>query len=192
MSSGLAKRALMTPTDQPSAASASATSMPRMTIGPKPTISSSAPSRRTSPWPTGMGVGSTAGRSKPGVARVVQRERVVLAERRAQQAPQLLLVLGRGDDQVRQLALGRDREHALVAGAVLAHEPGPVDADDDRLVVLADVVDRLVEGALEERGVERHERPHAAQRQARGEGHRVLLGDADVVHPVRERGLELG
>ena len=59
-------------------------------------------------------------------------------------------------------------------------------------VVLADVVDDLVEGALQERRVERDERPHAAERQAGREGHRMLLGDAHVVHAVRERGLELG
>ena len=121
----------------------------------------------------------------------MQRERVVLGERGAQQAPQLLLVAGRRDDQVRQLALRRQREHALVAGAVLAHEAGPVDADDHRRIVLADVVDDLVEGALEERGVERDDGPLAAEREARGERHRVLLGDAHVVHPVRERGAEL-
>ena len=55
-----------------------------------------------------------------------------LAERGAQQAPQLLLVLGRRDDQVGQLALDGQREHALVARAVLAHQPGAVDADDHR------------------------------------------------------------
>ena len=83
-----------------------------------------------------------------------------------QQPAQLLLILGRSDDQVGQLALGGDGEHALVAGAVLAHEAGAVDADDHRRVVLADVVDGLVEGALQERRVDAHERAHAGQREA--------------------------
>ena len=69
--------------------------------------------------------------------------------------------------------------------------PGAVDAEEHRRVVLAHVVDDLVEGALEERRVQRDDRPHAAQREARRERHRVLLRDADVDEPVRERGLEL-
>ena len=116
---------------------------------------------------------------------------MVLGERGPQQRPQLLLVLRRGDDEVRQLALGRQREHPLVARPVLADEPGPVDREQHRLVVLADVVDRLVEGPLEERRVERDDRPHPAHREAGRERHGVLLGDADVDEPVRERGLEL-
>ena len=135
--------------------------------------------------------GATGAQPEPGIARVVQRERVVLAEAAVEQRPQLLLVLGRRDDEVRQLALGRQREHALVARAVLADEPGPVDRDQDRLVVLADVVDGLVEGPLEEGRVERHDRPHPAHRQPGRERHRVLLGDPDVEEPVRELGLEL-
>ena len=64
--------------------------------------------------------------------------------------------------------------------------------EEDRLVVLADVVDDLVEGALEERRVERHDRPHPGERQPGGQRHRMLLGDPDVVDPVREVGLEAG
>ena len=47
-------------------------------------------------------------------------------------------------------------------------------------VVLADVVDDLVEGALEERRVERHERALAGEGEARRQRHGVLLGDADI------------
>ena len=190
-SSGLANRALMTPTDQPSASSASAASTARITIGPKPTNSRSRPSRSTSPCPTGIARRLDRRQAEPGVARVVQRERVVLGERGPQQRAQLLLVLRASDDEVRQLALGGEREHALVARAVLADEPGAVDRDEHRLVVLADVVDGLVERALEERRVERDDRPHPAHREAGRERHRVLLGDADVEEAVRELGLEL-
>ena len=126
------------------------------------------------------------------VARVVQRERVVLGDRGVQQRAQLLLVLGRGDDQVGQLALCRQREHPLVAGPVLADQPAAVDRDEHRLVVLADVVHGLVEGPLEERRVQGDDRSHAAHRQPGRERHRVLLGDADVEHPVRVLGLEAG
>ena len=120
----------MTPTDQPSASSASAASIARATIGPNPTNSRSRPSRRTSPRPIGRTAGSTGGEPEARVARVVQRERVVLAEGRPDQRAQLLLVLRRGDHEVRQLALRRQREHALVAGPVLADEARPVDRDE--------------------------------------------------------------
>ncbi len=64
-SSGLRKRALMTPADQPSSARASATSTPRATIGPKPTRRISRPSRRTSPArPAGSPVPAPARRSR--------------------------------------------------------------------------------------------------------------------------------
>ena len=125
-----------------------------MTIGPKPTI------RRSVALAQDLALADRDRRRldrrqvEARVARVVQRERVVLAEGGAQQPAQLLLVLGRGDDEVGQLALGRQGEHALVAGAVLADEAGAVDADDHRRVVLADVVDGLVEGALQERRVD--------------------------------------
>ena len=110
---------------------------------------------------------------------------MLLGEGRAQQSAQLLLVARRRQDEVGQLAQRREREHALVARAVLAHEAGPVDADDDRHVVLADVVDDLVEGALQEGRVERHEGPLAGDGQPGGQGHGVLLGDADVEDALR-------
>src|SRR3712207_2910834 len=102
-----------------------------------------------------------------GVPRVVDGERAVLGERGAHEPSQLLLVLRRRHDQVRQLALGRDREHALVARAVLADEARAIHADHYRSVVLAHVVHRLVERALQERRVDRHERPLPAEREAR-------------------------
>ena len=156
------------------------------TIGPKPTIRMSCALAQDLGLADGDRGRLDRRQVEAGVARVVQRERMVLAECRVHQPAQLLLVLGRGDDDVGQLALSGDREHALVARAVLAHETGAIDADDDRRVVLAHVVDGLVERALQERGVERHERPHSAEGKPGGERHRVLLGDADVEHARRE------
>ncbi len=134
-----------------------------------------------------MVVGRNLGQIEAGVARVVERERVVLRERRAEQPAQFLLVPWRRDDQVRQLALRGQREHALVARAVLSDEAGAVDPDHHGLVVLADVVDGLVEGALEERGIDRDEGPEPAEREAGGERDRVLLGDARRRRSARDR-----
>ena len=115
----------------------------------------------------------------------MQRERMILRQRGPEQRAQLLLVLGRGDDEVRQLALGGQREHALVARPVLPDEPGPVDGDQHRLVVLADVVDGLVESLAAGRS-NKAQTGRIPGRKACGEGHRVLLGDPDIEHPVRE------
>ena len=78
-----------------------------------------------------------------------------------------------------------------MARAVLAHQAGPVDRDQDRQIVLADVVDLLVEGPLEERGVERHDGPLTGQGHTRSHGDGVLLGDADVEEAVRELALRI-
>jgi hypothetical protein len=48
------------------------------------------------------------------------------------------------------------------------------------------VVHHLVVAALQEGRIDRHERLHAVGGEAGGEGHRVLLGDADVEGAVRE------
>ena len=92
---------------------------------------------------------------------------------------------------MRQLQLGGQHEHPLVARAVLADQPRAIHGDEHRLVVLAHVVDRLVERALEEGRIERNDRPHSAEREARRERDRVLLRDPDVKEAVRELGLEL-
>ena len=50
----------------------------------------------------------------------------------------------------------------------------------DRQILDRDVVDDLIVGALQEGRIDRAERPHALRGEAGGEGHRMLLGDADV------------
>lgn len=42
----------------------------------------------------------------------------------------------------------------MVRGAIVAHEPGAVDGEDDRQVLKADVLYEHVEGALQEGGVD--------------------------------------
>ena len=71
-------------------------------------------------------------------------------------------------------------------GAVVAGDAGPVEAEDHRLAVQADVVDDLVEGPGEERGVDGDDRAEPAHGHAGGGGDRVLLGDADVEAAVGE------
>ena len=70
---------------------------------------------------------------------------------------------------------------------VVADEPGAVHREHDVQVLERDVVDDLVERALEEGRVDRGDRLHALERHAGGQQDRVLLGDADVVVAVGHR-----
>ncbi len=185
-SSGRAKRASTTPTDQPSFASS-------VRHG-HPTRDDGAQSDDDDVVTLAQDLASAdlerqridRRQVEAGVARILQGEGVLLAEGRVQQTTQVLLVARGSQHEIGQLPQGRQHEDALVAGAVLAHQTGTIDADDDGSVVLADVVHDLVEGALQERGVQRHERPLAGESHAGRQGHRVLLGDADVVGAMRE------
>ena len=64
--------------------------------------------------------------------------------------------------------------------AVVAGDPGSIDAEHHGQRVEPDVVDDLVPGPIQEGGVHRHDGSEASHRHAGGRGDRVLLGDADV------------
>ena len=81
-------------------------------------------------------------------------------------------------------------EDAVMARAVVAGDAGPVEDEDDRAPVEADIEIGLVEGPAEEGRVHRHHGPDAGHRHARGRGDLVLLGDAHVEEAVGEAGLE--
>ena len=74
--------------------------------------------------------------------------------------------------------------------AVGADQAGAVDGEAHRQVLDRDVMDDLVIAALQEGRIDGAERLVAFGRQAGGEGHRMLLGDADVEGAVGERLLE--
>ena len=99
---------------------------------------------------------------------------------------QLVLVLRRADDHVRHDARVRDVEHALVRLAVIADETGAVDADRHRQRLQRDVVDELIERALQEGRVNVDDGLESRFRHSRGHDHRVLFGDADVEHALGE------
>ncbi len=80
---------------------------------------------------------------------------------------------------------------AGVGGAVGTDEAGPVEREHHRQVLDRDVVDQLVVAALQEGRVDRDHRLHALAGQTAGEGHRMLLGDADVEVALGEALLEL-
>ena len=73
-----------------------------------------------------------------------------------------------------------DVESAGMGGAVGADQPGPVDGEADRQLLDGDVMHDLVVGALEEGRIDGGEGLEALGGKPGGEGHRVLLGDADI------------
>ena len=113
-------------------------------------------------------------------ARIADGDGAVVLERGEQHVLQLVLVLGVHVDDVGDAAQIADVEEAVVGGAVVAGEAAAVHAEDDGEILQRNVVHDLVEGALEEGGVDGAEGAEALGGHARGEEHGVLLGDADV------------
>ena len=110
--------------------------------------------------------------------RVVQHDLQLLRARRRQHA------------HARHLGQQRQVVHAVMAGAVVAGDAGAVEAEHDRQPVQGDVVDDLVPRPVQERAVDRHDRPQAAHGHPGRTGDGVLLGDADVEEAVGKAVLE--
>ena len=89
-------------------------------------------------------------------------------------------------DEIGQGAQIGEVEAAGMGRAVGADQPGAVHREAHRQILDRDVVHDLVVGALEEGRIDRAERPHALRGEPGGEGHRMLLGDADVERAVGE------
>ena len=102
------------------------------------------------------------------------------------------LLVGGRREQREPGNLGEQREvvEAVMAGAIVAGDAGPVDAEHDRQRVQSHVVDQLVPRPAQEGGIDRHHRAEAAHRHPRSRGDRVLLGDPDVEAAVGEAGRE--
>ena len=91
---------------------------------------------------------------------------------------------GAKDRHARDLQAERHVQDAVVAGAVVPGDAGPVEREHDRQTVEADVEVGLVEGPAEERRINRDHRPQPAHGHARRGSDRRLLGDPDVEKAV--------
>ena len=76
----------------------------------------------------------------------------------------------------------------MVRCAVLADQPAAVEAEDHREILKGYIVDDLVVGPLHECRIDVAEGDIAGSREARGKGHGMLFGDADVEGPFRHLG----
>ncbi len=93
--------------------------------------------------------------------------------------------VGRGKHlHVRNRAKQRHVEHAMMGGAVIAHQAGAVDGEYNIEVFERYVDDGLVYCSLEERGVQRHNGLLAAKRQTAGHADRMTLGDTHIEAPL--------
>ena len=119
------------------------------------------------------------------------RRRVVDLDGLAEQLAQAGRVARRGEPQAGHDLEDRHVPHAVVAGAVVAGDAGPVEHERDPALVQRDVHQHLVEGAVEEGRVEGDDRVQPAHGEAGGRGDGVLLGDADVEGAVGEPRLEV-
>ena len=96
-------------------------------------------------------------------------------------------LVGRGHHrEIGQGAQVSEIEAAGVGRAVGADQPGAVQREAHRQILDRDVMHDLVVGALQEGRINRRERPKALRREPGGEGHRMLLGNADVEGPLGE------
>ena len=100
---------------------------------------------------------------------------------------ELGLVGRRHQHEAGQAAEIGDVERAGMGRTVGADKPGAVEREAHRQPLDRDVVHDLVVGALQEGRIDRRERLVAFGRKSGGEGHAVLLGDADVEGALRER-----
>ena len=152
------------------------------------------PSRRISPVPISIGarLAPAAARRRPrraGSAARPGRRRSVSAV--CSMSHEHRLVARRHQHDVRQAAQVGDVERAVVGRAVVADEAGAVHREDDVELLQADVVDDLV--VARAAGTSSRSRATGlapCEREAGGEQHRLLLGDADVEVAVGHRLLE--
>ena len=123
--------------------------------------------------------------------RVPQGRRALVLDCGVEEVLELVLVLRRGHYNVRQRTRKGYVEDALVGPAVLTDQPRPVHPDYYGQVLEAYVVEDLVVGPLQERGIDGHHRLQAPSGHSGGHRDRVLLRHPHVEDPFGEPFLHL-
>ena len=96
----------------------------------------------------------------------------------------------RHQHHVREAAQIGNVEGTGMGGPIRADEPGAIERETDRQVLQRHIMHDLVIGALQKGGIDGTEWPHPVAGKPGGEGHRVLLGDADIEETFRKPLLE--
>ena len=126
------------------------------------------------------------------VAWISDRGNSVEGQTQAKGAVEFRLVAGGHQHHSRQGAQERLIHEAVMHRAVVADEPGPIHAEDDRQSLQGHFLPDLIEGPLEEGGIDGGEGPHAALGHSGGHGGQMALADAGVHVPVGDCVFEFG
>ena len=101
------------------------------------------------------------------------------------------LVAGGHHDHVGEEPHVGDVEAAMMGRAIGAGQPGAVEREDDGQILQGDLLEDLIEGTLQEGGVDVADRAGAGLGHAGGEGDRMRFADADIEEPQRVIGPHL-
>jgi hypothetical protein len=123
----------------------------------------------------------------PGATGEPERGRSVVRDGGGEHVAQLVLVLGRHHEHLREDPEVRQVEDPVVGRPVRAHQAAAVEHEHDREVHKTDIVEDLIVGTLEKGRVDRYHRALAAGCEAGRERDRVLLADPDVEEAFGDR-----
>ena len=161
MSSGLTKRILTTSHSIPSCARAAAACSDGATMSPIARTATSVPVRSVSAFADRQEHRNLflSGHAEAVAARVAERDRAVaVLDGRVQHVPQFAFVLRRHDHHARDRAQVTQIEHAVMRRSVGSDNTRAVQREDHMEMLQRDVMDDLVERALQERRVDRNDR----------------------------------
>ena len=134
------------------------------------------------------------GLHRSGTARtpwVAHRHRMVLLKRTAEQGAAFVFVGGAGNAHVGNAAQKRDVVGPGVRGTVCTDKPCAVQRENDGQILDGHIVDQLVEGALQEGGVNRHHRLQSLAGKPCCKSDCMLLCNAHVKVPFGKALLKL-
>ena len=92
----------------------------------------------------------------------------------------LAFIFRRHQNHVRHASQVGNIQQSMMRRAVTSGNPAAIQAELDVQVLNADIVNQLIERALQKRRVDRADRLQAFNGQSRGKSHAVLFGDTDI------------
>src|SRR5713226_750360 len=93
----------------------------------------------------------------------------------------LVLVLRRHNDHVGHRAHVSEIEYTVMRRSIGTHQTSSVEGEDHMQILDADIVQDLIVAALQEGGIDRHDRCPTLGRHSCRKGHRMLLGNTDII-----------
>ena len=109
---------------------------------------------------------------------------MILARGSKHHVRQFIFMARRHSDNVGHRTQVGNVKEAVVRGTVIGGKASAIHAERHRQILQSHIVDDAIVGALEERGVNRDNRPEIHGGHAGGKYHRVLFGNANIEIPV--------